>query len=256
MAAYVYLNGVCTWYDEQGAGKPLVLFHPGGVGVDSQAFGPNLQALSSHFRVLLPERRGHGHSPDTDDPYSYDLMADDMILFLEQVVGGPARLLGMSDGAIVALTVAVKRPDLVQRLICVGGVFHNAGWAEGVINPDPEPPDFLIGHYGDVSPDGEGHFAVVAEKLNQMHSAGPKFTTDDLKKIHCRTLVMVGDDDEVMLEHAIDFYRGLPEGELAIVPGTSHGLLVEKPELCNQIIVDFLTSDPVPTLAPIRRAPA
>jgi pimeloyl-ACP methyl ester carboxylesterase len=75
-----------------------------------------------------------------------------------------------------------------------------------------------------------------------------------LKAVVCRTLVMVGDDDEVNLEHAVDFFRALPDGELAVIPGTSHGLLVEKPELCNRIVLDFLTLDPVPSLAPIRRA--
>jgi pimeloyl-ACP methyl ester carboxylesterase len=69
-----------------------------------------------------------------------------------------------------------------------------------------------------------------------------------------RTLVMVGDDDEVTLEHAIAMYRGIPDAELAVVPGTSHGLLHEKPALCNAILVDFLTTDPVATFAPIRRA--
>jgi pimeloyl-ACP methyl ester carboxylesterase len=65
---------------------------------------------------------------------------------------------------------------------------------------------------------------------------------------------MVGDDDEVTLEHAVATYRGIPESELMVVPGTSHGLLVEKPDLCNDAIVTFLTTDPVPTRAPIRRA--
>jgi pimeloyl-ACP methyl ester carboxylesterase len=69
-----------------------------------------------------------------------------------------------------------------------------------------------------------------------------------------RSLVMLGDDDEVTLEHAIAMYRGLRDAELAVVPGTSHGLLHEKPALCNTILVDFLSSDPVPTMAPIRRA--
>jgi hypothetical protein len=50
---------------------------------------------------------------------------------------------------------------------------------------------------------------------------------------------MVGDDDEVTLEHAVEMYRPLPNAELAIVPGTSHGLLVEKPDLCNGLIIDF-----------------
>ncbi|HZG96114.1 MAG TPA: hypothetical protein VEZ46_15535, partial [Mycobacteriales bacterium] len=61
---------------------------------------------------------------------------------------------------------------------------------------------------------------------------------------------MVGDDDAVVLEHAIAPCRALPHGELAVVPATSHGLLVEKPELCNRMIVDFLTTDPVETFAP------
>ena len=56
-----------------------------------------------------------------------------------------------------------------------------------------------------------------------------------------------------LARHAIALYRGLPDAELAVIPGTSHGLLVEKPTLCNTIIVDFLTTDPVPTMAPIRR---
>jgi pimeloyl-ACP methyl ester carboxylesterase len=67
---------------------------------------------------------------------------------------------------------------------------------------------------------------------------------------------MVADDDEVRLEHATSLYRGLPDAEPAVITGTSHGLLHEKPALCNRIIVDFLTSDPVPTIAPARRASA
>jgi pimeloyl-ACP methyl ester carboxylesterase len=73
-----------------------------------------------------------------------------------------------------------------------------------------------------------------------------------LSELRSRTLVMIG-DDEVTFEHAVALYRGLSDGELAVIPGTSHGLLVEKPSLCNTIILDFLTNEPVPTMAPIRR---
>jgi pimeloyl-ACP methyl ester carboxylesterase len=65
---------------------------------------------------------------------------------------------------------------------------------------------------------------------------------------------MIGDDDEVRFEHAAAMYRSLPDAELAVVPGTSHGLLVEKPDLCNLLMTEFLTRDPVQTFAPIRRA--
>jgi pimeloyl-ACP methyl ester carboxylesterase len=251
-AKYADLNGLRMWYDEHGEGEPLVMLHPG--GVDSRAFGPNLQALALRFHVFLPEQRGHGHTADPDGPYSYQLMADDTIRFLEEIVGGPARLLGMSDGAVVALHVAHKRVDLADRVICVAGVFDNRGWPQGAIDPVVEPPAFQVASYEKFSPDGIAHLPTVVRKLNEMHANGPKLSRKDLQTISCRTLVMIGDDDEVTLEHAVEFYRALPNGELAIVPGTSHGLLVEKPSLCNQIMIEFMTSDPIQTLAPIRRA--
>ncbi len=252
MADYVQLGGMRMWYDEHGAGDPLVLLHPG--GVDARAFGPNLGALSARFRVLTPERRGHGRTADVPGPISYELMAQDTIAFLKSVVGGPARLVGCSDGAIVALLTALRRPDLVRQLVSVAGVFHRDGWAAGVIDPAQSPPDFIAEMYAELSPDGAGHFPVVTSKLARMHAAEPELTGPDLARITGRTLVMVGDDDEVTLEHAVAFYRQLPAGELAVVPGTSHGLLVEKPDLCNRIILDFLSTEPVPTMAPIRRA--
>src|SRR5260221_13524272 len=98
MANYVELNGIRTWYDEQGTGEPLILLHPGGVGGDSRGFEPNLPALAAHFHVFLPERRGHGPTPDADGPYSYELMAAGTRQFLEQVGGGPARGIGSRGG--------------------------------------------------------------------------------------------------------------------------------------------------------------
>ena len=126
--------------------------------------------------------------------------------------------------------------------------------APGVVDPDNTPPEFLEGFYCELSPDGPEHYPVVVAKLANVHVEGPNLTVADLNRIGSRTLVMIGDDDEVRLEHAIELYRSLPDSELAIIPGTSHGLLVEKPTLCNTLIIDFLTTDPVSTMAPIRRA--
>jgi pimeloyl-ACP methyl ester carboxylesterase len=183
-------------------------------------------------------------------------MAADTIKFIERVVNGPAHLLGCSDGAIVSLLMARRRPDLVRQLAAVAGVFHRDGWIPEVIDPNNAPPDFMAKSYGEISPDGEAHFPVVAKKLAELHLVEPTLSTSDLARIACRTLFMVGDDDEVPLEHAIEAYRALPNGELAIVPGTSHGLLVEKPSLCNAILLDFFTKEPVQTFAPIRRRAA
>ena len=252
MVPTVDLASVAMWYGERGEGDPCVLLHPGGAGVDSRALTPTVEALCQRFHVYTPEQRAHGRTADVSGPITYELMAGDTIAFIEAVIGRPVRLLGCSDGAVVALLVARRRPDLVQRLAFVAGVFHHDGWEDGVL--DGDPPPFLRASYAEVSPDGAEHYDVVVDKLAAMHACAPELTAADLRDVTIRTLVMFGDDDEVRLEHGIAMYRSLANAELAIVPGTSHGLLVEKPGLCNQVITEFLTRDAVETFAPIRRA--
>jgi pimeloyl-ACP methyl ester carboxylesterase len=248
----VQLGDVDTWYAEHGAGDPVVLLHPG--GADARAWGPNLDAFATRFHVFTPERRAHGRTPDVDGPLTYELMAGDTIAFLEAVVGGPAHLVGCSAGSIVALTVAVARPDLVRRLALVSGVHHRDGWIPEAVDPDAEPHPVLREGYEELSPDSGDYYPVVHAKLARLNYEEPTLTDRDLAGVASRTLVMVADDDEVTLEHAVATYRAIPDAELVVVPGTSHGLLHEKPELCNGIIlVDFLANDPVPTFAPVRR---
>jgi pimeloyl-ACP methyl ester carboxylesterase len=228
-----------------------VLLHPG--GADARAWGPTIGPLAERFRVYTPERRGQGRTPDVDGPITYELMARDTIAFLEQVVGGAAHLVGCSAGAVVALLVALRRPDLVRRLVLISGVFHRDGWVPSAIDLELEPHPAILAGYAQLSPDGPDHFPVVFAKLARMSYEEPALTVADLQRIHSRTLVMFGDDDEIKLKHAAAMYEGIGDAELAIVPGTSHGLLHEKPALCNAILVDFLTDDAVATIAPVRR---
>jgi pimeloyl-ACP methyl ester carboxylesterase len=253
MAQYVQLGEVRTWYDQRGEGEPLVLMHGG--SVDARFFDKNVDALADRFRVFLPERRGHGHTPDVDGPITYELMAQDTIAFLEAVVAGPAHLVGHSDGAVTAMLAAMHRPDLVRRLVLVSGGFHHDGLMPGMDQLDVDQVDGFLGDaYGEVSPDGREHFPAVIRKIARMAAEEPAMDRSELGAISSPTLVMFGDDDLMTLEHAIAMYEAIPGSELAIVPGTSHFLLQEKPALCNQIIVEYLTTEPVPTVAPIRRA--
>jgi pimeloyl-ACP methyl ester carboxylesterase len=181
-------------------------------------------------------------------------MAADMVAFLESVVGGAARLVGYSAGAVVALLVAVRRPDLVRQLVLVSGGFHRDGW----LLPPPSPgdvPQIIYDLHGEVSPDGAAHLAVVIDKIAASSSVEPDLTAADLTAIACRTLVLVGDDDAVSAEHSLAMFRALPAGELAVIPGASHCALQEKPALCTWLITDFLTTEQATTWMPIRRAP-
>jgi len=87
-----------------------VLPHPGGAGVDSRALAPSFEALLRLFRTYAPEQWARGHTPDVDSPVSYQDMAQDTIMFIDSVIGRPVHLLGVSDGAVVALMVALAAP--------------------------------------------------------------------------------------------------------------------------------------------------
>jgi pimeloyl-ACP methyl ester carboxylesterase len=246
-----------VWFEEQGAGEPLVLIHGG--AVDGRFFEHNVGPLAERFHVITTDLWGHGRSPDREADFSLDSFATDVAELIERVAGGSAHVLGHSIGAAVALTLALRRPDLVRRLVQVSGGFDiDADVVPRAMSVDEmveQTVAFLGSSYGAVSPDGEGHFAVVVRKDFELSAREPRFTREQVAAIDHRTLVMVADDDITSLEHSLDLYRALPAAELVVVPGTSHFLLQEKPALCNAILLDFLANEPVPTVAPIRRAP-
>ena len=250
--AIIDIDGTPIWYKVVGSGPPLLMLHPG--GADSRVFDELLGPLMGEFRVYLPERRGHGHTPDVDGPLSFTQMAEETIAFIETAIGEPVRLFGYSDGASVAVMVAAMRPDLVERLLCAAGVYHYDGWHDGVIDVDAEVPDFMADSYGELSPDGRAHYPILARKLAEAHLTGPALSETDLARIACRTLVIVADDDEVRLEHAVRWYQALPQGELMVMPGTSHAMIAEKPALFRDVVLDFFANEPVQTYAPLRRA--
>jgi pimeloyl-ACP methyl ester carboxylesterase len=83
--------------------------------------------------------------------------------------------------------------------------------------------------------------------------AEPFDWTAKVRKISAPTLVIVGDDDYISVEHAQEFSRAVENGQLAVVPGASHLVPLEKPDLFNQLVLDF-TANPTPeTMMPFRR---
>jgi pimeloyl-ACP methyl ester carboxylesterase len=140
----------------------------------------------------------------------------------------------------------------------ISGQYHQKGMLPDLFGGDLD--DAVAGiaqsplaqRYSQLSPDGPEHFPVVAAKVMRMAFEEPRLDVDELRRVQARTLV-VCDDDVVALEHTLELYRGIPDAELAVVPGTSHVLILEKPALVTRLVLDFLTAEPVPTRAPIRR---
>jgi pimeloyl-ACP methyl ester carboxylesterase len=256
---YVDLGGVKAWYDTAGKGDPMLLMH-GGL-CTNDLWSAQMPAFSERFEVFAPERRGHGHTPDVEGPLRYSDMASDAIAFLDKVVQRPAHVVGWSDGGIVGLLITVARPDLVRKLVAISAnakpamdvtvpEFQELGETDG---EDPSMEMFRSLHAAS-SPDGPEHWPVFVERYFAMIAGTePDLTPDQLAGIETPTLVMSGDDDVVTLEHTVELYRAIPRSELAVVPGTSHVLPLEKADLVNRIVIDFLENDPVETMIPVRR---
>jgi pimeloyl-ACP methyl ester carboxylesterase len=240
---YIELPGVKTWYEVEGQGDAVLLLHGG--FCTNETWAPQRADFAADHRTVLPERRAHGHTPDVEGPLSYHDMAEDTVEFLTTVVRSPAHLVGWSDGGVVALLVAIARPDLVRKIVVTGANFKPAseiGQTEALEELDAEAPEMAMFRtmYEAASPDGPEHWPVVVGKMAEMFRAEPDIPIEDLGHINAPTLVLVGDDDFVPLEHTIELYRAIPNSELAVVPGTTHGHFMEKPSLVNRIVLDFL----------------
>jgi pimeloyl-ACP methyl ester carboxylesterase len=255
MGQYAELDGIETWYEVDGQGDPVVLLH-GGLS-DGAAWGLQVPTLTERHQVFVPDRRGHGKSPDTDAPFDYDDMADETIVFLEQVVGHAAHLVGWSDGGIVALLVSLKRPDVVRRQVLVGANFHHEGLLPGFDtgdDPGAESLAMIRSIYEGVASE-PSHWPDFYAKSLANFRAHPTMQASELEAVSVPTLVLAGDDDCIHHAHTVELFERIPDAQLAIVPGTSHMLLLEKPALLNQLILDFLAeTEPPGTIFPMRRA--
>lgn len=251
---YRVVNGVRLYVEIFGHGAPILFLHGGLLFFDNN-FQHQRDYFASYRTVIGIDQRGHGHSPDVDGPLSYQAMADDTAAVLEQLGLGPVDVVGHSDGGDIALLLARDHPELVRRVVISGAnlrpgltpeeLEQRRHWsAEQVAQKaramsDSLPPFFRAG-YAKVSPDGADHWLTLVAKDYQMWLTPVVIAPADLKRISAPVLVMAGDHDFTSIEETVEIWRGLPRGQLIILPGTGHGTLLEKPELVNLAIRQFL----------------
>ena len=252
---YVEVGGVQTYYEVTGTGEPVILLH-GGL-CPAESWDPQTPALAEQYRVYVPERYGHGRTPDIDGPITYEDMARHTIAFMETLGIESAHLVGWSDGALVGVLVALRRPELVRKLVWIDQYVTLADAPPGLVpflaamSVDTAPPPF-VELYGAVSPDGPGHFGVVLDKLRTLWTGETGVDIADLEHVVASTLLLAADDGGMTLEHLAAARRALPDAQVAVVPGTSHGLVMEKPHVVNQLLLGFLADEQVPKLLSYR----
>ncbi|MEV6219071.1 alpha/beta hydrolase [Nocardia sp. NPDC051833] len=258
--AYAEVNGLRMYYERHGVATeqpPLVLLHGAlsGIGTD---FAELIPELSKTREVIAIEQQAHGRTADIDRPLRTPQMADDTVALLGQLGIRRIDLLGYSMGAGVALDITLRHPELVRKQILLsGGLGAEAmhpGLMEGMDELQPEHLHGSTFHtdYLANAPRPADFPQLVARVIDHDVNGMPSVSPEAARTITAPTLTVIGDSDIVRPEHAVEMFRlfgggimgdtpaGLPNAQLAILPGTSHITAPHRPELLLPMIPAFL----------------
>jgi pimeloyl-ACP methyl ester carboxylesterase len=250
------VNGINMYYEVHGRrdGIPLVLLHGGGSTIEV-TFSRVLPVFASSRRVIAVEEQGHGRTSDRDAPVTFESSADDVAALLRYLKVERADIFGFSNGASVALQVAIRHPQLVRKLIFASSITKREGahpqlWefmkqADFSNMPQPLKDAFLR-----VNPD--------VQQLKTMHDKDAArmqnfkdVPEDMIRSVSAPTLIVLGDRDIVKPEHAVELTRLISGARLLILPGGHGDYLGEMvmtqtntryPELTARLIEEFLES--------------
>lgn len=252
MPDYINLRGHELYsYEWENDGEAVVLLH-GGLSKTSSWDYIMVPPLENEFHLFAYDRTAHGFTKDQSGSLHYEFQTREAIAYLEDVVKEPAHLIGWSDGGNIALMIAIARPDLVKSIVAIGANFHYDGVVQAFEDITIAPEDQA--EYNLISPDAPH---TLLEKIIRMHAiwlSEPALEITEISKIECPVLILVGDDDVIAHSHTIELYEALPLGQLAVIPGTSHAVVKEKPALMNAVILQFLEDLSLPvTRMPVRR---
>ncbi|MCW3125509.1 MAG: alpha/beta hydrolase [Bacteroidetes bacterium] len=240
---YAPIHGLQLYYEIHGSGSPLVLLHGGGSTIAS-AFGRILPQLALTHQVIAIESQAHGHTRDIDRVQTFESDADDVAALLKHLGITQADILGFSNGGTTALQIAIRHPQIVRRLVLAAATYRRDSMipgffdsmAQATLDTMPQP---LQEAYLTANPNPKGLQAMfdrdVARMINFKDIADP-----DIRAIQAPTLVINGDNEVILAEHAFTLSRTLPHARLAILP-CGHG----------DYLGDILSADPhskIPTL--------
>lgn len=254
-AHYAEVNGLRMYYEDQGQGPALVLIHGGGSTAQT-SFSAILPLLARAHRVIAVEQQGHGHTADIDRPFSFEQMADDTAALLAQLHLTTADILGFSNGGMTTLQLAVRHPALVRRLVICSGFYARAGFIpmlrtafDQPPNPDHMPRSLRDAYLAAAPHPDLQKFVAKGVALMKSFKDLPE---DKLRAIEAPTLVMQGDQDVILPEHAAQLARLVKHGQLAIFPNTRHGEYLGVAEFpsSNPRLFDFSVATIESFLAP------
>ena len=240
-AGYVAHDGARIYYATFGVGPPVILLHGG--FANGGYWGAQVPALSqAGYRAILIDSRGHGRSSRDARPYTYELMASDVVAVMDHLGVRKAAVVGWSDGAIIGLVMAIHDP---ARLTCVFAFAANMD--PSGVKPDTESnPTFArferraAGDYAASSPTPHD-FPAFQKAVETMWQTEPNYSAAQLAKIATPVAIVDGDHDEAIKpEHTRYLARSIPGAKLIFLPGVSHFAMLQNPALFNAAMLGFL----------------
>ncbi len=230
---YIDVNGVKLYYEIYGEGEPLLMIH--GNGGSFVCFENQVPEFSKHYKVILVDCRGRGNSSYKKGvELTFDLQVEDISLFLEKLNINKTNVLGWSDGGIIGLLLAIKHPEKVAKLVTTGANI----FPKGIVHFDDMKKTAI-----DLDIKNTNHENDLAIDLNNLDLNYPNLNYTDLNVIKSKTLIMAGDHDEIKGEHTQKIYESIPNAQLAILPNSSHSTLIDKSNLFNEIVLEFLLNN-------------
>ncbi|MDX3926554.1 MAG: alpha/beta hydrolase [Shinella sp.] len=233
-------EGARIWYATYGSGPTVILLH-GGLG-NSGNWGHQVPALvESGRQVLVIDSRGHGRSTRDQRPYTYELMASDVLAVMDGLAIDKAALVGWSDGACTALILADRAPERVAGVFFLACNMDPGGAKEFV--PTPVIDRCFSRHRKDyetlsATPD---RFEAFVQDVSRMMATEPNYTEDDLVRISVPVAIVLGERDEfIRPEHAAYLARSIPDAELILLGEVSHFAPLQRPEHFNREVLGFL----------------
>lgn len=253
---YAEVNGLRMYFEVHGSGgTPLLLLHGGLFNIDLQ-FGELLPSLAEGRQVIATDFQGHGRTNDIDRPLGTADLASDVVGLLQHLGVPQADVFGFSVGGAVALHLAIRRPELVRRLIVSSVSFHPDGdRSENADAVGAMTVDMLAGtpmeqEYLAKSPHPD-RLQTLLDKRGAYERGLPGWSDADISGIAAPTLITVGDCDAVHLDHMVRFLQlrggdvngdfvGVPSSQLAVFPGTTHFFGLARTALVLDVVQTFL----------------